>query len=252
MELDDPRRLDGVEAAAEHHSRRQQGGHGDVGDDPGDVEKRRDAEDHVVGGKLEPLAVALGAEDHVPVGVHSALRRAGRARRVSEERDVVGPKDDGLWACTAAGADELEEVFRLTRPTAIDATQDARRLTPDEVELGRRDDGSHIRGREHERRHLGIQRLECDEHPCARVLELLAQLLLLEHRVARHDDAADLPRRQHGEEELRLVLKVDRDAIPAAESEIIKGRGERIGHLVDLAERQRRAEVVDQRLIGGP
>src|SRR6185369_9174186 len=71
-----------------------------------------------------------------------------------------------------------------------------------------------------------VQVLETDEHLCTRVLQVERELLLLEHRVQRHDDRASLPRAKRGDHELRDVLKVERDAIARSNAAALEKRRE--------------------------
>ena len=137
----------------------------DVRDEPGDVEERRDAEDHVVAAHADPVAVGLRAEDDVAVGVHRALGRPRRARRVGQERDVVGRQAGIRRRLAGVGARELAHLARR---------DDVRTEVPATA--------AHATSRP--------QRLERHERHRLAVLEQRAHLALLEHRVDRHRDGA--------------------------------------------------------------
>ena len=102
----------GVEAVKEHEWGAGQQHQPDVRDEPGDVEERGDAEDHVVAAHANPVAVGLRAEDDVAVGVHRALGWPRRARRVGQERDVLGAQDGIGRRLAGVGARELAHLGR--------------------------------------------------------------------------------------------------------------------------------------------
>ena len=87
----------GVEPVRQDQWRSGEQRQGHVPDRAGDVEERRDAQDHVIGPDADPVAVGLGVEDDVAVRRHRALRRAGGARRVRQEGHIVRGGCQGGW-----------------------------------------------------------------------------------------------------------------------------------------------------------
>ena len=115
----------GLEAVGEHERDRDEQGDREVPDDARDVEQRGDAEHGVLGAQLDPVPVGAGVEHHVAVGVHRALRRAGRPRRVAEEGDVVEAELHRLGLAVADGGEHLGEVLGALVAHAFDRPEQA-------------------------------------------------------------------------------------------------------------------------------
>ena len=151
----------------------------------------------VVAGQPAPLAVGLGVEHDVAVGVHRALGRAGGARGVGEERDVVGPERDRrrLPARGSARCSSSRSVVP-SGAARSDAGERPRVVARLEVQLGRGDHGARPSvSADHRRRDVAVQALQADQHRRARVAAAgSVELPLAVHRVDRHHDAAGLPR----------------------------------------------------------
>ncbi len=108
------RRRRGAEAQREEH-------------EPAEAERerqRRRAAEHVAPGAGEDLArERVAARQQVAVEVHATLRRAGRAGREGDDRDVVGGGVDGLEASRApAGPRARARAGRRPRPPDRRAT----------------------------------------------------------------------------------------------------------------------------------
>src|SRR5918911_2496250 len=79
---------------------------------------------------------------------------------------------------------------------------------------------------------------------------MVVDLLRFEHRIERHDAAAELPGRQQSDEELRHVLEVQRHAVAPRQPPRDKGSGQGIRGAVDLSEGEGLLKVVKERGIG--
>ena len=113
----------GVEPVGQDQRHRHQQADRDVPDQAGDVEQRRDAEEPVVLAQPDPVAVDLRVEHDVPVGVPRALRRAGRAGGVGQERGVVEAQRHRRRGRAAVTVHQLDEVLRALAADPLDPPQ---------------------------------------------------------------------------------------------------------------------------------
>src|SRR6185503_820379 len=75
------------------------------------------------------------------------------------------------------------------------------------------------------------------------------ELLLLEHRVQRHDDSAALPGAERGYHQLRNILQVERDAIAGANTAAFEHRCKSGGQSIEFGEGHDAVEVTDCRCV---
>ena len=92
------RARDGLQAALSLEAAEQRDratgavGGGKLGHKPGDVEQRRAAQDHVLSVQRHPAPEDLSVEAEIAMGVQRALRLAGGARGVDDERQLIRPQ----------------------------------------------------------------------------------------------------------------------------------------------------------------
>ena len=233
---------------------------------PVDVEQRHDRHDvvlAVVHRVAEPGRALHGVRHERPVREHRALRRAGRAAGVLEERDVIGAYVGG-GVITFQGQDLLERdragvtLERHTVPVLLllrereQRAEDGGHLLLDV----RHDDVADLRAlaRRLDRR---VQARQDDDRLGARIGELVAQLGRRVERVAGHDDRADAQGAEERDHELRAVGEIDRDAVTLLYAERAKARGEslrvpeqlRVRLLRVVEDRRRRIGVALRRVV---
>ena len=163
---------------------------------------------------------------------HGALRRAGRAAGVLEEREVVGAHVGG--GVVALQAQDLLErdragvtLERDTVPVLLllrereQRAEDGRHLLLD-VRHDHIADLRSLAGRLHH----GIDPRQDDDRLGAGVRELVPQLRWCVQRVAGHDDRADAQGAEERDEELRTVGEVDRDPVTLLHAERPEPGGE--------------------------
>ena len=163
---------------------------------------------------VRPVPVDLRGEHDVPVGVHRALGHARRPRRVGQERDVVRrPAATGggtVPRCSAMNS--LKSVVPSCRCRAH-AGEQPLVVAGLELQLAGGQDQPHVGVGHDLPADLVVQRLQRDQHRGPGVLQQVGELPLPAHRVDRHHDAAGLPGGDHGDDELRHVLQVDRQPV---------------------------------------
>ena len=192
----------------------------------GDVEHRHDAEHD----RLRPAGVAPLAADRVvhqrAMRVHAALRQAGRARGVGQQREIVGA------GAMRARARDRAPIASSQRVQPAGSGGSARSHAS--IAVGRRVGRGHLAGGRHrvgvarrdDRAHAlvlgqrGVGRVDdggevgaADHDLGAGIADVVLELLGAVHRIDRHDDGVGA---QHGVErdrELRAVLHEDGDAV---------------------------------------
>lgn len=90
---------------------------------------------------------------------------------------------------------------------------------------------------------------EGDEGDRTGILQVVAELAGRVHRVDGRTHRAQLPRREDADDEQRIVLCVDRDAITRGDAFARESRSERPRLRVDLTEREGVREGVEERLV---
>jgi len=95
-----------------------------------------------------------------------------------------------------------------------------------------------------------IERLQADQYPRARVLELVGEFAFPVHGVDRDQDSARFPRRQHRDHELRDVLEIYREPVASVEPVGAQACRECRAQRVDLAPGEAAVEVLDGRVVG--
>ena len=146
-------------------------------------------------------------------------------------------------------SDEPAEVlcaFRCRDAIRREHPSVARRL---KVQRAGRDDPADRRRSHHVGKAGRVQFVECDKHRRGRVGEQLRHFPGGQHRVDRHHDGTQLPRREEREDVLRDILQVERDPVAAAESIVGQRDSERIRQPIGVAERQYGVEVQQERTV---
>ena len=245
-------RLLGVEPVEQDQRAAREQGQAHMADQSGHMEQRRHPEDGVGVGQPDPSLIDGGGEHDVAVGVQGRLRLPRRARRVDHEGGGIAGQLDRFGRLAGVLCHQRDEVRHLEVAHARRSRQHARRFRArrQEIERGRRDRVLHVRRRHGRARHVGVEVVLADQHAAPGVVENLLELPLPQHRIARHDDRAAFPGRQHGHNHLRDVLHVHRNAIAGLGPVLLEGDGQGVGHRVELTRGQRAIEVVHQRGIG--
>ena len=156
---------------------------------------------------------------------------SGACAAMAVDQLAAGPARSGCRSAGRAGEDRAAPARRRVRKSSARGG--------DRVLHGRR--------RQRRARHLGVEIVLADQDAAAGVGQDLDQLPLAQHRVARHDHRAALPRREHRDQHLRDVLQVHRHAIARLDAAPLQRHGQRVRHHVALAGRDRLVEVVHQR-----
>ena len=214
-----------------------------------DVEERHHREAAL---EAVPRAVpGVGLEDirhERAVREHRALRHAGRAAGVLEDREVGGGdlhrhrrralREDVPEPDRARVARDGNAVPLLVLAREREERPQERR----EVLLDARDDDVPEAGRACDLLCLGVAAGEHDERLRAGVLELVLQLRCGVERVRRHDDRAGLERAVERDDELRAVREHDRDAVALLDPERLQAGGEPVGETTDVVPGESRVE----------
>ncbi len=200
-----------------------------------DVEERHDREaDLTVRGPV-PGPALQDVRDECLVREHRALRRAGRASGVLEDREIRGHDRDRARALAAA--QQLGEADRALVAAQVDAVSflalagDREQPAEErrEVLLDVRDDEPLHRGAGDRLLRDGIQAREDDQRLGARVRELTAQLGRRVERVDRDDHGPGAQRPVEGDDELRAVREHERDAVALRHAERLEPGREAVG-----------------------
>ena len=200
--------------------------------------------------QTDPVTVGLGVEHHVAVRGHRALGRAGGARGVGQERDVVRVQRHRGRGLPAEALEQLGHVDRALASDALDAGEDPLVVAGLVLQLRRGEHRAHVGARHDLRRYVAVEALQAHQHGRPGVLQELAELALPVHRVDRHGDAAGLPRADLGDHELRHVLQVDRHPLTRREPGVDDAGRERVGQIVELAQGDPTVEVPDDVAVG--
>jgi hypothetical protein len=241
--LDGQRR---VEPVQQHQRRPGQQADGHVPDQPGDVEQRGHAEDHVARSDADPVPVGLGVEHHVAVRGHGAFRWPGGTRGVGQEGHVLRAEPHGRRPLTGEPVHELQQIQGPFAADPLDPGEHARVIPGLEVQFRGGDDGLHVGARDDLGRHVPVQALQGDQDPGAGILEQQLQLPFPVHRVDRDRDAPSLPGAELSDHELGHVLQVQGHPVASLEAFREQGRRERIGERVQLGEGDPAVEVTDR------
>ena len=219
-------------------------------DRAGDVEQRRDAQDHVAGPDADPVAVGLGVEHDVAVRGHRALRRPGGSRRVGQKGHVAG-SERRVLRCLPPGepARQRDQVLGARAAEPLEGAEHA--LVAAGLVVKRRggDHQPHVGAADDLAGHAEVQVFVADKHGGAGVTQDLLKLALLVHRVDRDRDPAGLPGADHRDDELRDVLQVQRDPLAGGETRVGQRGRERAGLDIQLTPGQGGAEVADDRRV---
>ena len=196
-----------------------------------DVEERQEGENHLLA-RLEGPESRLSADqrgDQVVMRQHDALRIPGRAAGVGQrgdvgfrvERDVGGPR----WMALQ----QILQPMRLGRSLHLprEQTFERRQVLADVRHYEQIDGDPRFRD-------LLVEDILADHGSGAAVLELVAHLVAGVDRADRRDRGAALQRREIGDDELRAVDEVQRDAVALFHAEPGERAGEAVGRLAQL------------------
>ncbi len=181
--------------------------------------------------------------------IHRALGVARRARRVDHERNVVARQFDGSRPLAGVPCNGLEHVRRIGVPIPPHAGKHRRQRLArlQEVERRRRDRVPHGRRRQRRPRDVGIKIFLANHRQAAGAPQDLAELALAQHRIARHDDGAALPDREHRDDDLRNVLQVHGHPVAGFDAALLQPYSQRVGHRIAFGGGDRALEVVHER-----
>ena len=217
----------------------------------GDPEQRDEADrDVVVPDAHGDRQGGGGGVEHVALGVHAALGHAGGAAGVVQrgrgiEVDVHTGRGRGH------GIDRRHQVGRARARLHgfhQHRRKRQRRLGRQEVaQAGGEDlpDPGFSKNLLHHR----VQLIQGHDRHGAAVLQLIGQLVLLEHRIDRHMDRAELQQAEKDDVELRAVLQVDGNRVPLADALGRQQRRETIARAVQFRVADAAAVIDDRRLV---
>mmetsp|Transcript_21532 Transcript_21532/g.83661 ORF Transcript_21532/g.83661 Transcript_21532/m.83661 type:complete len:584 (+) Transcript_21532:5464-7215(+) len=231
-------------------------------DEAGDVEHRHHAEHHVLVAGIAPQRAGEDVVLQAAVPVHAALGVAGGAAGVGQQREVVGA-DVHRRRCRRAGQRfgpgggagrqwqvGVEPVGPARWQGRILGRTGTRQHLgePGDQQLRRRDAGGQPLGAE---LHAG------DGQYRAAVVEQVAQLGRLVHRVDRHHDRAEAHQGVVRDDELRAVLQIHQHALALADAALMQpGRqprdlGGELGIGRRVAEEDQRRSVWETARVDG-
>lgn len=244
-----------LEAVGEDQGARVGDTGGELAHHAGDVEERGEREVRRALGDGVAGPLPFGVDHDVAVGVHGPLGGAARPGGVADQGGVRSGEFPALGSGqTTAG--HLHQIGgplpRAGRGEPLEA-EHARVVGRLEVELAGGDGDPHagrgLRGGPQIGRPGTVG---ADQRAHSRVLQYVADLAGLVHRVERDDGRAGLPRPEEREHEVRGVLEHDRDPVTAFEPLGGEVPRDGVGQRVHVAVGEAPVEVGERGVLRGP
>ena len=193
------------------------------------------------GPDAEEGAHQLAVGGDVAVGELGALGRAGRAGGVLDQRGIVRARGSGDCGRGRGCHDGLERPQPAARPPTgrpppRAGTAAAAGWAPRAGSRDRRPADRLDRGRSRGPLHDRPTRVGRHEHPGARVLQLVLELVALCIGIERDGDGPRLERAEVGHGELGTVLEVERDPVARPDPAAAEPAREAVARVVELGE----------------
>ena len=223
-----------------------------------DVVERQRGDDHralLAHQRGEPRLVLQQRRDHVAMEQHRALRDAGGAAGVLQERNIVVAKGGRIERFVPAfiqGIFEGNGARQLVRGNHLlqlaDHQVDEQALQPQQLAERGHHDVPDRRARQYLLQHVG-EVLEDHDRLGARIPELILQLARGVQGIDVHHRIAGAQHAEHGDRVLQAVRHHQRDARPSGEAARLQPGAEIARHPVELGEANRAAHVVERRAL---